>query len=264
MSRNCNKYRRHSLKTASIAELRQKVRTADAAYRAGNAIMSDADFDALEQQLKAAAPHAPELHQPGGGSKLLSLHNGDAEELDYWLESCGSQQALCVSEKVDGCAIAIRYVEGCLEAAWTRSGTDATELVSRVAPVRLVQPLTCEIRGELYDRDAGKQSAPAVALRKPGHTGKGLAFIAYTLCDAEGDEFSTLDYLASLGFDTVTGVFCSSANEIMRCYEKWLLGSFGQSSLPTDGIVIRVASHSAQRSLGCTSKAPNYAFAMKR
>jgi len=104
----------------SVATLRRRVREADAAYRAGSAVMPDAEFDALIAQLRDAAPFAPELMQPGGGSALLSLDNGDAEELEHWIALSGAQEPLCVSEKVDGCAIAIRYVEGVLEAAWTR------------------------------------------------------------------------------------------------------------------------------------------------
>ena len=247
----------------SVDQLRRQVRKADAAYRAGDAIMTDAEFDALTKQLKAAAPYAPELHHPGGGSKLLSLCNGDAEELEYWLDSCGGKQALCVSEKVDGVAIAIRYVDGRLEAAWTRSGKDATALVSKVAPVRLEQPLTIEVRGELYDAATGRQSVPAQALRKADHAGEGLAFIAYTLIGADGDEFLSLERLGRLGFDTVSGFCCTSIADVLQCHRRWKAGCFGRSELPTDGIVIRIADHDAQRELGSSSKASRWAFAMK-
>jgi DNA ligase (NAD+) len=247
----------------SVAQLRKRVREADAAYRAGAATMTDAEFDALMRQLHAAAPHAPELQQPGGGSKLLSLHNGDAEELEHWIARSGAQEALCVSEKVDGCAIAIRYVDGLLEAAWTRSGKDATALVSKVAPVRLEQPLTVEVRGELYYAATGRQSVPAQALRKADHTGEGLGFIAYTLVDADGDEFLSLERLAALGFDTVTAVCCAGIEDVLQCHRQWKAGCFGRSELPTDGIVIRIADHDAQRKLGSNSKAPRWAFAMK-
>ena len=247
----------------SIASLRKQVKQADDAYRSGNALMSDQDFDQLAADLRAVAPFAPELMLPGGGSALLSLNNGDSEELDHWLSTCGAQEPLCVSEKVDGCAIAIRYVLGRLEAAWTRSGADATELVARVAPKKLSQPLSVEVRGELFDSVAGKQSVPAQALRKPNHTGEGLGFIAYTLVDADGDEFLTLERLAALGFDTVSAVCCTTVADVIACHRQWKAACFGRSELPTDGIVIRIADHAVQQGLGCNSKAPNYAFAMK-
>ena len=225
--------------------------------------MSDKDFDRLAADLRAVAPFAPELTLPGGGSALLSLNNGDSEELDHWLSLSGTEEPLCVSEKVDGCAIAIRYVMGHLVAAWTRSGADATQVVGRVAPAELSQPLSIEVRGELYDSVTGKQSVPAQALRKPNHTGDGLGFIAYTLMDADGDEFLTLERLAALGFDTVSAVCCTTVADVISCHRQWKAGCFGRSELPTDGIVIRIADHAAQQALGCNSKAPNYAFAMK-
>ena len=55
----------------SVDSLRKQVRQADAAYRAGNALMTDAEFDALCRELKVLAPFAPELHTPGGGAALL-------------------------------------------------------------------------------------------------------------------------------------------------------------------------------------------------
>lgn len=247
----------------SVATLRRQVREADAAYRAGCAVMTDAEFDQLAQQLRAVAPYAPELQVPGGGSKLLSLENGDAEALEGWIAQSGPQEPLCVAEKVDGCALAIRYVEGRLIAAWTRSGKDATRLAALVAPAALTQPLTIEVRGELYDAATNRQSVPAQALRRADHTGEGLAFIAYTLVDADGDEFLSLERLAQLGFDTVTGVCCSTAAEVLACHRQWRAGCFGRSELPTDGIVIRVADHAVQRRLGANSRAPRYAFAMK-
>lgn len=225
--------------------------------------MTDKQFDAAVQELRAVAPYAPELHRPGGGSALLSLHNGDAEELEHWIATRGPQEPLCVSEKVDGCAIAIRYVDGVLSAAWSRSGKDATRLVSKVAPKRLKQPLTIEVRGELYDAVDGRQSVPAQALRNLSHTGEGLGFIAYTLVDADGDEFLTLERLSRLGFSVVTAICCTSVDEVLECHRRWKAGCFGRSDLPTDGIVIRIADHETQNSLGADKKAPRYAFAMK-
>jgi len=247
----------------SIATLRGQVREADAAYRRGTPVMTDAEFDALVEQLRSAAPFAPELHHPGGGSKLLSLANGDEEELEMWIDSCGTQEPLCVQEKVDGCAVAIRYAEGRLEAAWSRSGRDVTALMQQVAPSRLSSLFSGEVRGELYDRVTSSQSVSAQALNRAGHTGEGLAFIAYTLVGAQSNEFGTLSLLEALGFDVVSSIACANISEVLFCHRAWKAGAFGRSGLPTDGIVIRVADHARQRELGSSTKAPRYAFAMK-
>ncbi|MEK9823178.1 MAG: hypothetical protein VW840_13490, partial [Gammaproteobacteria bacterium] len=85
----------------------------------------------------------------------------------------------------------------------------------------------------------------------------------FTSAPADGDEFLSLERLAKLGFDTVSAICCSSAADVVGCHHRWKAGCFGRSSLPTDGIVIRIADHDKQRELGSSSKAPRYAMAMK-
>ncbi|QPN69949.1 hypothetical protein [Synechococcus sp. CBW1108] len=60
-------------KTRPNGSLRSSIRAADAAYRAGQAYLSDVEFDGLVAELQQLDPSAPELLTPGGGSKLLSL-----------------------------------------------------------------------------------------------------------------------------------------------------------------------------------------------
>ena len=79
----------------SVDSLRKQVRQADAAYRAGAAVMSDAEFDALVEELRAVAPFAPELQQPGGGTALLSLDNCPLS--DWWPGA-----PVVVQPKIDG------------------------------------------------------------------------------------------------------------------------------------------------------------------
>ena len=73
-----------------LLRLRQGIRAADAAYRAGQAYLSDAEFDGLVAELQQLEPTAPELLTPGGGSKLLSL---DKQELSEWLAGLGGAAA---------------------------------------------------------------------------------------------------------------------------------------------------------------------------
>ena len=65
---------------ASIEALRAQIRRADAAYRNGEPILTDCEYDGLEAELRALAPYAPELNQPGGGTALLSLNNSTLDE----------------------------------------------------------------------------------------------------------------------------------------------------------------------------------------
>ena len=54
------------------ATLASRIASADAAYRRGQAHMTDQEFDALMAKLRATQPDHPMLRMPGGGDKLLS------------------------------------------------------------------------------------------------------------------------------------------------------------------------------------------------
>lgn len=242
--------------------LAQLVASADAAYRRGQAVMTDAEFDALVADLRATEPDHPLLRMPGGGDKLLSLAN---YELGDWLADIGDAVArpFTVTPKVDGAAVALRYVDGVLRGAWTRSGRSAMHLMPLVASVPLQTPSEgiVEVRGELYGLD-GRQSTPAAALRRKVPSGEGLAFIAFELMAPVGASHSyQLSYLDKLGFDVAPHAI-ARADELAGYHAAWQRGELW-SHLPTDGIVATVSDSVQRQRLGVTSVAPRYALAMK-
>ena len=246
----------------SVASLRALWRKADAAYRAGTPVMSDEDFDALVRQLQAVAPHAPELQKPGGGTALLSLDN---RPLSEWMEKLPEGTPLIVQPKIDGCAVALRYVDGRLDAAWTRSGRSAIPAVSLVdsIPRKIDAPGTVQVNGELYDVDqeCSQKNAARSLNRKPG--GDGLVFMAYTLVDAEANELASLQVMSEWGFLVPDTLVCTRPDEVEALHQRWKMGDLFES-LPTDGIVVKVFMHDLQRELGANSRCPLWALAMKR
>ena len=246
--------------TTSLAK---RVASADAAYRKGKPVMTDAEFDVLVAELRAAEPDHPLLQEPGGGRKLLSLAN---YELEDWLADLGPAASgpFTVTPKVDGAAIALRYVDGVLRAAWTRSGRCAVQVLVQVAsvPLLVASEGLLEVRGELYGLD-GRQSTPAAALRRKVPSGEGLAFIAFEVMNAAGvshrDQLSLLD---DLGFETVSRVITSDHEELRNLYASWKRDVLWWS-LPTDGIVVNVNDAAQREQLGSSSVAPRYALAMK-
>ena len=245
------------------ATLASRIASADAAYRRGQAHMTDQEFDSLMAKLRASQPDHPLLRMPGGGDKLLSLGNQD---LDDWLADIGPAASgrFTITPKVDGCALALRYVDGVLRGAWTRSGKCAL----RVAVLVLSIPITIdvegvfEVRGELYGLDH-KQSTPAAALRRKTPNGDGLAFIAFEVMSApdlaHSDQLRQLD---DLGFDGATRLITSDHEQLRDAHVRWKAG-LAWPNLPTDGIVINVDDSVQRQRLGSTSVAPRYALAMK-
>lgn len=261
---------------ASVDALRTRIRQADAAYRAGTPLMSDAQFDFLVSELRTLAPFAPELHTPGGGSALLSLDVApDAESAVDWYASLPSREVV-IQPKIDGVAFAVRYRNGSINAAWTRSGRSALPLALRVTSIPCVTRSRNDFvaYGELWSDDH-KQSTPAAALRRKTPNAHGLNFAAYRLSSVDGaplhtDELSSLDALGRLGFETPPTFVASDSAQMLSAWNAWR--GFGSETAtwaaicqryPTDGLVAKLLSHATQQRLGCTSVAPNWALAMK-
>jgi len=246
----------------SVASLRDEVRNADAAYRAGTPVMSDQDFDALVKQLQAVAPHAPELQKPGGGTALLSLDNRPFSE---WMERLPEGTPLIVQPKIDGCAVALRYVDGKLDSAWTRSGRSAMPAVSLVPSIpRTIEAVgVVQVNGELYDVDpeCSQKNAARSLNKTPG--GDGLLFMAYTLVDAEENELASLQVMSEWGFLVPDTLVCTQPEEVEVLHQRWKMKDLFES-LPTDGIVVKVFMHDLQRELGADSRSPKWALAMKK
>lgn len=255
-----------------LTDLRHRIRLADANYRNGKPSMSDAAFDAMIAELRSLDPEAPELRLPGGGTSnrgvpMLSLDNGDFET---WHANCLEQSGssdlpMVVQPKIDGMALGLRYVNGKLVDAWTRSGKPALHIATLVhtIPKQLGDsaPADFEVNGELYGLDF-KQSTPAAALRRKVPSGEGLAFLAYRLPTLDLDEVSATALLDRLGFAAPDTLLCSKPSEVLRLHARWKAGDIFRA-WPTDGIVVKLLSRTKQDQLGCSTVAPNWAHALK-
>ena len=161
-----------------IEELVDQLNHHRAAYYEGNTVLiSDAEYDALLQELEALESENPELisgdspTQTVGGSanqafapvehldRMMSLDNVFSfEEFRSWAERGGDGPYLC-ELKIDGLAINLRYVDGRLVSAATRGdgvvGEDVTANVLTIQsiPRKLAgsgHPPVVEVRGEIY------------------------------------------------------------------------------------------------------------------
>jgi DNA ligase (NAD+) len=152
-------------------------------YSGPDLVMDDATYDALVARIAATETARPDWRaddSPTGvvaagagvvgdiehSSPMLSLDNVfDADTLRRWavrLERLLGRPAggYTVEPKIDGLAVAARYVEGQLTLVATRgdgrAGEDVTGRARRAAglPARLVEPMTVEVRGEVFMTDA--------------------------------------------------------------------------------------------------------------
>lgn len=116
-------------------------------YNTGNNLISDAEYDALKDQLREEYPNDPYFKTVGapvaGASVSLPYILGSLTKtkpdgsLLKWCHDNNLKQ-LVLSDKLDGVSVYARYVDGILEQASTRGngyeGKDITEKVRLIAP----------------------------------------------------------------------------------------------------------------------------------
>ncbi|HVY44783.1 MAG TPA: DNA ligase (NAD(+)) LigA, partial [Minicystis sp.] len=162
-------------------ELAERLERLRASYYAGRPEVSDAAYDALEDELRALDPTNPVLARVGSAELVAewpkarheipmgSLNKAvDEAELRAWLTRCEEllqkdglgpiSSELFVAEKLDGISIEVIYRDGELAEAITRGDGDwgerITENVARMkgVPARVRDKRSLSFRGEIILR----------------------------------------------------------------------------------------------------------------
>lgn len=287
-------------------------------YDSDTLVMDDATYDALVARIAATeaahpdwAPSAVTAAVAAGVSAggdvahsapMLSLDNVfSVEELAAWharlVDHTGRHDVrLCVEPKLDGLAVAARYLDGTLTQVVTRgdgrTGEDVTHNAHHVAglPARLAEPLTVEVRGEVFMTEAdfeeantNRVAAGGAPFANPRNAAAGtlrsrtrdydapLTFAAYQLLghpDAEALPYDeAMAWLASLGVTTAAGLV---GGHVTAEDLDGLVAAVGdlEGRRPTlgfaiDGAVIKAAAAADRDAAGTNSRAPRWAVAYK-
>lgn len=203
--------------TQSLEQKLQQAR--EAYYKDGTSPLTDAEYDALEDELRAIDPDNPLLKEVGadtdsGWSKvrheipmgsLNKVQNRD--QYDSWLKSVRLSVGefgvgiLLISEKLDGSSIAVQYVDGVYTRAITRGdgeeGEDITPNVAKMKNVPLNLPIkwTGWLRGEILlfkedwkqhmsDKKNPRNAAAGTAKRHDGEGCEHLTVLYYDMTDS--------------------------------------------------------------------------------
>jgi DNA ligase (NAD+) len=219
---------------------------ASEAYYAGQPILTDEEFDALEQ---------PEYvgHKISGIQHLFpmwSLQKAyDGDDPLSWYKGY-----IVESPKLDGAAISLKYQNGVFVQALTRGngkeGLDITDkiiyLVPRIVPWEGTIQITGEVVAPKHIKNARNYAAGALNLKsvEEFHT-RDLYFIAYGMTPNEEISWELDMYMLKLvGFNTV-------------------LKGIDLDQFPQDGAVYRIDSYEDFAAAGFTSKHPRGAYAAK-
>lgn len=301
---------------AAVADIRA---AADRYYNSDQLLLDDATYDALLARVAASETAHPDwvddnsptqtvaagvgasgdvVHQPA----MLSLDNVfDADELTAWAQRLdrvvGTLTGSYVVEgKLDGLAIAARYVDGNLTLIATRGdgshGEDVTHAADQIAglPATLTEPVTVEVRGEVYMDDVDFARAndiradhgePAFANPRNGAAGTlrassrpyrlPLRFAAYGVADpttlGTDTHTATLTRLTELGVattaTTAAGLTCvTTIDKVVEAIEM-LAERRATLGFAIDGAVVKADSYRDQDEAGLSSRAPRWAIAYK-
>lgn len=298
--------------------LREAIRYHDYRYHVlDDPEIPDAAYDDLLRELTELEARFPELvaadsptQRVGGAplesfaqvrhrSPMMSLANAfSAEELRAFDQRI--RRSLDVSEmqyvaelKIDGVAVSLSYEEGIFVRGATRGdgevGEDVTQNLRTIGqvPLRLKQPLTIDVRGEVYMEKepframnerreaeglplfANPRNASAGALRQldPKVTASrplrifvhGVGYLE----DGPRTHTELLDLLQEAGFK-VNSLYrlCENIEEVIAFCAEW---SEKRAQLPyeIDGVVVKVNEIDLYERLGATAKTPRWAVAYK-
>lgn len=283
-----------------------------------DALISDSEFDRLMQELSGLEERYPDLKtadsptQRIGGAplpafsavrhkvRMFGLDNAfnEQELLDFdrrISKRLGSDSVDYVVElKIDGLAVSLQYEAGFFVKGATRgdgySGEEITANLRTIpaVPLRLSEPVTMEVRGEVYMSHrafedlneqrlakhlslfANPRNAAAGSMRQLDSTvtaRRSLGIFVYGLGDHTGQQatthFDMLSYLESLNFTVSPHVrLCHGIKPALDYCRYWQAKHF---DLPynIDGLVVKVNDFDYQQELGFTARSPRWAVAFK-
>ena len=96
--------------------LEEKIKYFDEEYRAGRALITDTQFDQLERNLLRIDPNCDYFTN----KKALPLPSLPKDRIEEFIEDLLPDTRLLIEPKIDGVAIAIKYIDGKFDSTITR------------------------------------------------------------------------------------------------------------------------------------------------
>lgn len=274
-----------------IKVLESAIRIARDKYYAGTPVMTDMEFDTIEEELKKLSPDSPVLQEVGGeptGKKIRhkipmgSLNKAQSySELSKWFKSLGNCGKLMVTDKLDGLSVDLRY-EITLKQALTRGKDNFGEVITDNVSVMKGLPKSIpnfygNIRGEIIitkedhkrhfpDDPNPRNSAAGAAKRLDNSKAKFCTIICYRVYPDSGmfeTKEAEFDFLKKSGFAVPNYFIASNVEKVESIYNDYI--DHFRESLPyeIDGLVVEVNDNQKALSIGTDLMHPAFAIAYK-
>jgi len=244
----------------------------DAYYNTDTPLMTDAEFDELEEKLKSIDPENNYFSSVGQESSTTDkirhsipmLSMGKAKtigDIITWIKKLdlNENERFIIEPKIDGLSATCRYKEGKLIYAATRGdgvyGQDITHIAEYVTDIPASINFTMddvEVRGELYlPRNTGldtggrplRNNCVGLINRKENRGDlKYVRFAVYQLAgfDSENFESGRINLLGKNGFHPVKYSLAANADEIESFYTGYMESLRSEWEYETDGLIISV------------------------
>jgi DNA ligase (NAD+) len=239
-------------------------------YNTGHSLLTDAQFDAIEDELRLLNPQHAYFSTVGNAeaSGLKKEHRipmlsadkcKNLAELAKWWQwlDLPVQTALVIEPKIDGLSATCTYVNGQLQYVATRGDGQIGQDISHIAPwvqtipQQLHKPLTLEVRGELYlpkDTAFDTKGKPlrnnCVGLINRKEVSTDLQYVHFAAYQLAGDDLPTeldaLQFIQQAGFRSVPVMTCYDMDDMASYYQRYLDELRQEWEYETDGLIIIV------------------------
>jgi DNA ligase (NAD+) len=254
--------------TTRIQELEKQIKYHQDLYYNSQPVISDAEFDALWDELKRLDPSNVLFKTVGQDSgnfpkaaHLMKMGSqekaANPDEFRAWVKKHPEITEYVVQYKLDGASLELQYEKGCLVKAVSRGngdvGDDITANAMRMRGVtrNLIRPFSGAVRGEVLmphavhetkysDKANCRNAANGIMKRISGEGSEDLLFMAY---DAVGDvnfrhEKNKSDWLFETGFKVPDTWVFTDSEEVITLREKIAKRKAG-FAFDIDGLVIK-------------------------
>ncbi|MBQ3671625.1 MAG: NAD-dependent DNA ligase LigA [Treponema sp.] len=262
--------------SSRISELVTLIKKYQNSYYNGEAEISDAEFDALWDELKKLDPNNPVLKKIGADSgnfakarHIMPMGSQEKaaspEQFFDWAKNHSYGEYL-IEYKLDGASLELQYERGELVRAVTRGngeiGDDITRNAKRMAGVKIalvdkeqnIVDFTGAVRGEVImthavhkqfysDKANCRNAANGLMKRKDGRGSEHLKLITYDALATEGnspfsDEEEKINWLMQMGFETSPLKIVKTAEDVVN-YRAEVMEIRGGLEFDIDGLVIK-------------------------
>ena len=223
----------------------------------GTPLITDDQFDKLEADLYRVNPEANYFSK----KTILPLPSLPKDQISEFSEGLLPDTRLIIEPKIDGCAIAIQYIDGQLVKAISRKGGDITNKIKRVpdVPSKVKVQGLFQVRGELfnpseYERPNYSQRQAAAYMRAADSKSDHLSFCSFQIINGRLNQHDSLVYLKKLGFTIPEYKSLNRTSQVQMYRQQWADKKLF-TNYPTDGIVVKINSRKFQlireKSVGC-------------